>query len=266
LSVCFVFWMGYDIAMQVDLLYPDEDTIRTRTRELIYLAARTCYSSLTPQQIWERIDEIDERKIMSVVQHVVASGHHSTLEHLSYTFGISGVSRALTHQLVRHRIGVAYDQQSQRYVRFGKGLEDLKDGFVVPPSVQKNPDALEEYYRVLDEIGHAYDRLVELGVPVEDARYLLPNAAKTNLVMTVNLRQLMHMSGLRLCVLAQWEIRDLFKRIRKILGGIDPIYNKLLVPKCVPMGHCNEERNKDGWCKIRPYKQSGFRLLSGSDE
>jgi len=244
--------------MNVVLLHPDSEQLRNLTREMIYVAARTCYSSLTPEEIWEKLDDMPEEKVISVVQHVVNSGHHSTLEHLNYTFAISGVSRALTHQLVRHRIGVAYDQQSQRYVKFGKGLDNIADGFVIPKTVEAISEAKQEYLKLIEQIADTYEKLVDMGVPVEDARYLLPNAAKTNLIMTVNLRQLMHMSGLRLCVLAQWEIRELFKKIRKILGSIDPIYNKLLVPKCVPMGHCNEERNKTGWCKIRPYKPGGY--------
>lgn len=237
------------------LIFPEVEMIRRYYKPLIYLAARTCYSRQAPDEIWDDVlsGKVDEEKMMRVIRHVIESGHHSTIEHLNFTFAISGVSRALSHQLVRHRIGVAYDQQSQRYVRF------KTPDYVKPDSVSSS--RMSEFYDEAVRLLYLdYSDMVERGVPEEDARYILPNAATTNLVMTVNLRQLMHMAGLRLCVLAQWEIRRMFKLIRKEVMAADEFFGKLLVPKCVHMGYCDEKRNEDGHCKIRPHKNEVFRV------
>ncbi|GIW60476.1 MAG: flavin-dependent thymidylate synthase [Patescibacteria group bacterium] len=238
--------------MNVRLIYPDRDKA-IEYRGLIWLAARTCYSSDMPEQLWDDyvLGKIPLSQVLRVLSHVITSGHHSTIEHINFTFTISGVSRVLTHQLVRHRIGIAFDQQSQRYVR--------PDGdVVVPPSIANNPNAMSIYNKCVDSASCAYQQLVRLGVPEEDARFLLPQATKTNLIMTVNLRQLIHISSLRLCTLAQWEIRRLFKKIRKEMLAFDPLFGRLLTPKCVWMGYCDEKRNADGHCKIRPYRPSSL--------
>lgn len=242
--------------MEVSLIFPEGEVIRRYYKGLIYLAARTCYSEKTPQQIWSEFlaDKTPPERVMKLIEHVIESGHHSTIEHISFTFAISGVSRALSHQLVRHRIGVAFDQQSQRYVKY------KEPQYVVPPSIEANPDALREFERFRDVSEEIYHRFLEQGIPAEDARFVFPNAVTTNLIMTVNLRQLMHMAGLRLCTLAQWEIRQLFKLIRKELMAVDPYFGRLLVPKCVPLGYCDEKRNEDEHCKIRPHKNSVFRV------
>ncbi|MEI6512974.1 MAG: FAD-dependent thymidylate synthase [bacterium] len=242
--------------VQVALIFPDKDTIQKYYKGLIFLAARTCYSETSPQQIWDEYlsDQTPPDKVLGIIEHVIDSGHHSTIEHINFTFAISGVSRALTHQLVRHRIGVAFDQQSQRYVKY-------KDPhYVVPPTIEANPEAFAEYERFRDLSEEIYDHFLELGVPAEDARFVFPNGVATNLIMTVNLRELLHMSGLRLCTLAQWEIRNLFKCIRKELMTADPYFGKMLVPKCVTLGYCDEKRNEDEHCRIRPHKNTVFKV------
>jgi thymidylate synthase, flavin-dependent len=242
--------------MEVSLIFPEAETIRKYYRGLVYLAARTCYSEKTPQQIWDEFvaDKTPPERVMKLMEHVIESGHHSTIEHISFTFAISGVSRALSHQLVRHRIGVAFDQQSQRYVKY------KEPQYVTPPSIEANPDALQEFERFRDVSEEIYHRFLAQGIPAEDARFIFPNAVATNLIMTVNLRQLMHMAGLRLCTLAQWEIRQLFKLIRKEVMAADSYFGRLLVPKCVPLGYCDEKRNEDEHCRIRPHKNSVFRV------
>ncbi len=242
--------------MEVSLIFPPADIICKYYQGLIYLAARTCYSEKTPQQIWDEFldEKVPAERVLKLIEHVVDSGHHSTIEHISFVFAISGVSRALSHQLVRHRIGVAFDQQSQRYVKYKEPL------YVTPPSIEANAEALEEFERFRDTSEQVYHRFLEAGIPAEDARFVFPNAVTTNLIMTVNLRQLIHMAGLRLCILAQWEIRQMFKLIRKELMQADPYFGKLLVPKCVPLGYCNEKRNEDEHCKIRPHRNSVFRV------
>jgi thymidylate synthase (FAD) len=236
--------------MQVDLVFPTPEVVRDYYRGLIYLAARTCYTEKSPQEIWERYrsGKVTPEELLRVVNHVIESGHHSTIEHINFTFAISGVSRALSHQLVRHRIGVAFDQQSQRYVKF------KSPSLVEPPSIAADEALQKQFDEVIEAGERAYQSLLDLGAPAEDARFILPNATTTNLIMTVNLRELIHMAGLRLCVLAQWEIRQLFKLIRKELLAVDDFFGNMMVPKCVPLGSCDEKRNEDGHCRIRPHK------------
>lgn len=236
--------------MQVKLLFPSKEIVEEYYRQLVYLACRTCYSEQRPEQIWERIRDgnVRDTKMEELITKVVASGHHSTIEHIVFSFSISGVSRTLTHQLVRHRIGVAFDQQSQRYVQF----KNTADIFVEPETIEQNPETHRVFEQVRQQCAEAYQKLIELGVPAEDARFLFPQAVTTNLIMTVNLRELIHICGLRLCTLAQWEIRRLFKKVRKEVMDASPFFGRMLVPHCVHEGFCNELNNMDGHCRIRP--------------
>ncbi len=185
--------------------------------------------------------------MQKLISSVIESGHGSTIEHVVFTFAISGVSRTLSHQLVRHRAGVAFDQQSQRYVKF-KGAATM-----LPHSIAEgDPDLRERYESQVDGALGLYGDLLGAGVPGEDARFVFPNATRTNLVMTTNLRALIHMSGLRLCTMAQWEIRRLFQLIRHEIFTVSPFLGSFLAPKCVPLGYCDEFNNRDGHCPIRP--------------
>jgi thymidylate synthase (FAD) len=182
---------------------------------------------------------------------VIESGHGSTIEHIVFTFGISGVSRTLSHQLVRHRAGVAFDQQSQRYVTY-KGASTM-----LPASIEDaDENVLAEYRNAVEGSMGVYGDLVAAGIPAEDARFVFPNATRTNLVMTTNLRALIHMSGLRLCTMAQWEIRRLFQLIRHEIFQVSPFLGSFLAPKCVPLGYCDEMGNRDQHCPIRPHKDN----------
>ena len=220
---------------------------------VIYTACRTCYSELEPQEIFRRAvaGEVDPAKQQKLIQGVIESGHGSTIEHIVFTFGISGVSRTLSHQLVRHRAGVAFDQQSQRYVTF-KGASTM-----LPASIEDaEPDVRASYEAAIDGSMSLYGDLVGAGIPAEDARFVFPNATRTNLVMTTNLRALIHMSGLRLCTMAQWEIRRLFQLIRHEIFQVSPFLGSFLAPKCVPLGYCDEMGNRDEHCPIRPHKDN----------
>ena len=240
-----------ELGMKATLLFPDRDIVSRYYVPLIYTACRTCYSELEPDEIFRRAaaGEVASDKQQKLIQSVIESGHGSTIEHIVFTFGISGVSRTLSHQLVRHRAGVAFDQQSQRYVKF-KGASTM-----LPITLAEADPALRERYE--DQVEGAlelYGDLVEAGIPGEDARFVFPNATRTNLVMTANLRALIHMSGLRLCTMAQWEIRRLFQLIRHEIFNVSPFLGSFLAPKCVPLGYCDERGNKDGHCPIRPHK------------
>ena len=135
---------------------------------------------------------------------------------------------------MRHRAGTAFDQQSPRNVSFKK-----RDNFTIPDSITKGDladDLAGRFQRAVDENLDLYGQLLQAEVPAEDARFIFPNAMQTNLIMTVNLRQLIHMSGLRLCTMAQWEIRQLFKQIRHENFRVSPFFGSFLAPKCLPLG------------------------------
>ena len=206
---------------------------------LIYTACRQCYSASFAGDIFEK--EIDDKKKESLVKKVVKSGHESPLEHVKFTFAIEGVSRALTHQLVRHRIA-SYSQQSQRYVK----EENFE--YVIPPSIKEDEELREEYIRVMKGIQASYNkvlkRLKEKGVAGEkanqDARYILPQAAETKIVVTMNCRELLHFFEQRCCMRAQWEIRNLANEMLKICKSHLPAVFSSAGPKCERLGYCPE--------------------------
>jgi thymidylate synthase (FAD) len=242
-----------ELGMKATLLFPNKEIVEQYYVPLIYTACRTCYSELTPEDIFDRATtgRIDQAKMQKLISGVIESGHGSTIEHVVFTFGISGVSRTLSHQLVRHRAGVAFDQQSQRYVTF-KGASTM-----LPATIQDaEPDLREAYEEQIAGSMDLYGQLVGAGIPGEDARFVFPNATRTNLVMTTNLRALIHMSGLRLCTMAQWEIRRLFQLIRHEIFQVSPFLGSFLAPKCVALGYCDEMGNRDEHCPIRPHKDN----------
>ncbi|AUN23806.1 hypothetical protein RSJ21_00455 (plasmid) [Clostridium botulinum] len=181
--------------------------------ETIYRAFRQCYAKGTARDI--KIPSNEE--MISFICKWMGKGHESPVEHVSFTFSIEGVSRALTHQLVRHRIA-SYSHQSQRYVN-GNNFD-----FVVPRTWQENVNSewIEQYKK---ETMRLYNELVGLGVPKEDARYILPNATTSNIVVTMNLRSLRHFYDERSCIRAQWEIRELANKmiteVKKIIPFAD---------------------------------------------
>jgi thymidylate synthase (FAD) len=242
-----------DLGMRATLLFPSRQIVEQYYVPLVYTACRTCYSELDPHEIFRRaVDgEIDTAKMQKLIAGVIESGHGSTIEHIVFTFGISGVSRTLSHQLVRHRAGLAFDQQSQRYVKF-KGASTM-----MPTSIaDAEPDLRTRFEEQIDGSLDLYGDLLAAGIPGEDARFVFPNATRTNLVMTANLRALIHMSGLRLCTMAQWEIRRLFQLIRHEVFAVSPFLGSFLAPKCVPLGYCDEMANRDEHCPIRPHKDN----------
>ncbi|MCI0767370.1 FAD-dependent thymidylate synthase [Bacillus sp. TL12] len=194
-------------------------------------AIRTCYSPNKPSEIVElegdkyfgrKAKEGEGKEVDRLIRHIIGSGHTSTLEHLTYTFAVEGVSRALLAQLTRHRVGFSYSVQSQRYVKFN--LDSRSQGFecVVPEKV-KAKGLNSRYYEMMQEIQDMYDCLIALGVPQEDARSVLPNAACTNLVLTVNLRSLLDFySKRRKGKGAQHEITELAERLREEVVKVEP--------------------------------------------
>ena len=163
----------------------------------------------------------------------MSAGHTSTLEHASYTFAVDGVSRALTHQLVRHRIA-SFNQQSQRYVKFTDGLATVK-----PESVAANEETNAVFDEAIVAAIEAYEKLLAAGVPAEDARYLLPNAAETKIVITMNVRELLHFFSLRCCNRAQWEIREMAHRMLELAKPTAPFVFMDAGAPCI-RGNCPE--------------------------
>ena len=211
--------------MNVELLYHTPDPERA-----VATAARLCYAPVGASELME---SLSEDKIRSVLTTIMESGHFSTLEHASYTFAIDGVSRALTHQLVRHRLA-SYNQQSQRYVKYKDGLDLVK-----PDSIAKNEEANAIFDDVIAKTVDAYKAFLSLGIPAEDARYILPNAAETKIVVTMNIRELMHFFNVRCCNRAQWEIRDLAWKMLELARPTAPFIFALAGPGCV-RGACPE--------------------------
>lgn len=197
---------------------------------IIATAARLCYSASNARDLKE---SMSDEKIQTFIKKLVAMGHASPLEHVSFTFGIDGVSRVLTHQLVRHRIA-SYSQQSQRYVS-AHGFQSI-----VPPSIQENPIALEKFETLLKKIHETYDELVALNIPKEDARYVLANATETKIVVTMNARNLMHFFNVRCCNRAQWEIRELANEMLKQVKQVAPMLFRNAGASCVQTGQCPE--------------------------
>lgn len=211
--------------------------------ETAFVAARTCYSGDGPDKLWQISSEKDKieiprEKMRSLLDKVITSGHLSVLEHVSLTFAIEDISRACSHQLVRHRIA-SFSQQSQRYVTLGK------DEFVTPSTIAQNENAKKIFTECLNNIKQAYDRLISLDIPIEDARFILPNATHTDLIMTMNFRELYNVCQIRLCSRAQWEIRELFWRAKSELRKIAELegFSEYLQPKCRILGYCPEAKS-----------------------
>ena len=211
--------------MNVELLYHTPDPERA-----IATAARLCYA---PVGAAELMETMPPERVQSVLSTIMSSGHFSTLEHASYTFAIDGVSRALTHQLVRHRIA-SFNQQSQRYVKFTGDISVVK-----PSSVSGNAEAEAVFDEAIEAAVDAYHKLLEAGVPAEDARYLLPNAAESKIVVTMNVRELLHFFSLRCCNRAQWEIREMSRRMLELARPTAPFIFMDAGPSCV-RGKCVE--------------------------
>ncbi len=201
---------------------------------LIYAQARMTTTRGDFDEIYHNTAS-PERKLQ-LVRDTLESGHWSVSRGVSFTFSISGVSRACSHQLVRHVQGVSWEQQSQRYKRIDTGAP----WHITPPSLEENKAALECFTKAMQQAANAYECLLELGIPGEDARMVLPNAAQTNLVSTWSFEALRNFLGQRLCTRAQWEIREVAKQMRKEVVRLLPWANSFLTIKCIPLGLCTE--------------------------
>lgn len=214
----------------VNLISRPENMLKT-----VYTAARTCYSADMPINIYNSTD--DEEKMLKLIERVVGSGHYSVIEHIQVTFAISNVSRACTHQFVRHR-HMSFSQKSQRYVK-EKGQFD----YIIPPTIARDEELKAKFVEFMGEVAEKYSEFVEAGIPAEDARAVLPNAAASSIVASLNLREMIHLANLRLCTRAQYEIRTMVKMMCDELIKVEPWLAPYLVPKCVKNGFCDEDKS-----------------------
>lgn len=221
--------------------------------KLIAAAAKLCYSSVGIGRIEENLDEEKTESFLSLLMDL---NHESPIEHVSFTFGVEGISRTLSHQLVRHRIA-SFSQQSQRYVK----LEQFE--YIIPPAIANNKEARELFEHAMKEDQKYYDKITNLlfedhfnryinlnynkkeakarseKEAIEDARYIFPNACETKIVFTMNARSLLNFFRLRTCNRAQWEIRELAIKMLKEVRKVYPTLFKNAGPGCIN-GPCPE--------------------------
>jgi thymidylate synthase (FAD) len=197
--------------------------------DVVAAAAQLCYSASSISQILER----GRSKKKALLEKIVSAGHFSVLEHVTFTFGVEGISRACSHQLVRHRLA-SFSQQSQRYVSVAE-----KFGSVTPESISSHPDFRSRYADFINKTQVFYQEMVEAGIPAEDARFVLPNAVGTKLVMTMNARELHHFFRLRCCYRAQWEIREVALEMLRQARREAPLLFANAGPGCLT-GDCPE--------------------------
>ena len=212
---------------------------------LIAKAAKLCYS---PVGIDKMNEAMDSESTLKFINMLMSMGHESPVEHVTFTFAVEGVSRSLTHQLVRHRMA-SYSQQSQRYVK----LDQFE--YIVPPAIEKDIRAREVYIEAMENSQKAYSEIADILIDkyaaegmkqgaaekkaIEDARYVFPNACETKIVVTMNVRSLFNFFHHRCCNRAQWEIRELAFQMLKIVKQVSPAIFKYAGPSCLA-GECPE--------------------------
>ncbi|MTI69878.1 MAG: FAD-dependent thymidylate synthase [Firmicutes bacterium] len=249
--------------LKVDLLRYTPDA-----EKLVASAAKLCYSQVGIDSIEDKLDEVKVKKFLDML---MGMGHESPIEHVNFTFGVEGVSRVLTHQLVRHRVGASYSQQSQRYVK----LDQFE--YIIPPAIEEIPKAKEKFIEAMENDQKYYDEITNLLYEkhlknyieegksekkasrmaekrsIEDARYVFPNACETKIVFTMNARSLFNFFNHRCCNRAQWEIRDLATEMLKQVKEVCPTLFKYCGPNCLndpcpegnmTCGKVNEVREK----------------------
>ncbi len=201
-------------------------------------AAKLCYSAANMESIVSVLGR-DGRDLF--LKKLIASGHLSPIEHASFTFGVEGISRACSHQLVRHRLA-SYSQQSQRYVGKAGGFR-----YIVPPSIHDDGEGKKGFEDIMEAIADTYKQLTEILIKngasreqaLEDARFVLPNAAETKIFITMNARELLHFFDQRLCNRAQWEIREMAMAMLRLVKPVAPVIFRHAGPSCL-RGSCRE--------------------------
>ena len=228
--------------------------------EVVALGARLCYSKARVDDLLTRVEEKDQTDF---VHKIMGMGHDSVLEHASFTFGIEGVSRTLLAQITRHRVA-SFSVQSQRYVSYEKGF-----GYIVPPKIEAlGEDAVAEFERQMDTMHEWYTQWQQrLGTGEggnEDARFVLPGACETRMMVTMNVRELRHFFSLRMCTRAQWEIRALAGEMHRLCMEVAPALFENAGPGCL-RGACPEgEKTCGKMLQIRQERKAWLETLSNT--
>jgi thymidylate synthase (FAD) len=203
----------------------------------VAMAGKLCYS---PSRIKNLKERIEKEKIKDFIHKLTSMGHFSPLEHITFTFGIEGISRVASHQLVRHRIA-SYSQQSQRYVEY----EHLE--YIIPPEIERDEELKSTFISMMEQAHKIYTYFLEKNIEAEDARYVLPNATATKIIVTMNARSLLHFFEIRCCHRAQWEIQRLACRMLKLAREIAPSIFEKAGPKCLDgIEYCPEGKMSCG--------------------
>jgi thymidylate synthase (FAD) len=231
--------MAKEVKLKVKLISYTKQPQKTVTA-----AIRQCYSSVGADQLLENTSQEKQKKLISLV---TSFGHTSTIEHSSFTFAIEGISRACSHQLVRHRIA-SFSQQSQRYVDLSK----KEMAYIIPPEISYSDKKRKEFGRAMAEVEAVYQKLIKKGIKPEDARFVLPNACETKLVLTMNARSLTNFFRLRTCRRAQWEIRALAKEMMRLVQKEAPLLFANVGPSCQTEKICWEGKMSCGLYKKIP--------------
>ena len=230
--------------------------------EVVALGARLCYSKARVDDLLERVEAKDQTDF---VHKIMSMGHDSVLEHASFTFGIEGVSRTLLAQITRHRVA-SFSVQSQRYVSYESGF-----GYIVPPKIEAlGEDAVAEFEQQMATIHQWYtDWQKKLGTGEggnEDARFVLPGACETRMMVTMNVRELRHFFSLRMCSRAQWEIRALAVEMHRLCMEVAPTLFENAGPGCL-RGACPEgEKTCGKMLQIRQERKAWLEQLNGNND
>lgn len=206
--------------------------------KLSAMAAILTHSKIKPENLYKK----SKKEQATILKEVLTLGHTSVIEHASFTFTISNVSRSLTHQLVRHRIA-SYSQQSQRYVNLNE------PNYVIPPTIINSKKTKKVYEETMRIIWAQYNKLLDLKIPTEDARYVLPNGTCTNIMVTMNARSLLNFFELRCCLHAQWEIRLLANKMLQEVRKVAPLIFRSAGPSCRTKHICPENKKN---CPLYP--------------
>ena len=236
--------------MEVKLLYP---LLGHDVLNILYSACRQCYYS---GYVGDKFpfNDVSYEKKAELIERVTKSGHHSVLEHVAFTFAIKDLSRVAQQQLTRHRLGVSYSIQSMRYCL----VDDM--GYYTPDSIKKNSEILDEYNEIINRAVEFYQKNTEdNSVPREDARGILPLNWNSNIVMTMNCRELLHFFNERLCTNAQKEIRELAQKMLFLCNEILPEVFSAAGPKCKTLGYCNEGKRS---CHKYPLREDVFKIYN----
>jgi len=218
--------------------------------KIIAQSARLCYSASGIEELNEKLTE---DSISNLIRKIIKLGHYSVLEHATFTFAIEDISRITSHQLVRHRLA-SFSQQSQRYVKI------KKEGFpyIVPESIAKNDNLNKIFTDTVNKLDEIYRLFMDNGIKAEDARYILPQAVATKIIITANARELLHIFKLRCCNRAQWEIREVAINMLKEVRKVAPILFEDAGPPCVS-GPCPEGELSCG----KPWSKNKRRGVTG---